>query len=62
MRKCPLITGCPLIAVSLEDRFYCNLFIFDENILWHYHLDDHKALIYSHKYEQKPHSSCTLAL
>ena len=23
LRKCPLITGCPLIAVSLEDRFYC---------------------------------------
>ena len=23
LRKCPLITGCPLVAVSLEDRFYC---------------------------------------
>ena len=23
LRKCPLITGCPLIGVSLEDRFYC---------------------------------------
>ena len=22
LRKCPLITGCPLIAVSLEDGFY----------------------------------------
>ena len=25
MRKCPLITGRPLIAVSLEDRFYCTI-------------------------------------
>ena len=23
LRKCPLITGCPLVTVSLEDRFYC---------------------------------------
>ena len=24
LRKCPLSTGCPLVAVSLEDRFYCS--------------------------------------
>ena len=23
LRKCPLITGCPLVAVSLEVRLYC---------------------------------------
>ena len=23
LRKCPLITGCPLIGVSLKDSIYC---------------------------------------
>ena len=27
MRKCPLITGCPLVAVSIEDRFYCSMIL-----------------------------------
>ena len=28
LRQCPLITGCPLVGVSLEDRFYCNTTVY----------------------------------